>query len=408
MARTRNPNGMGNIYKRDNGTYEWKQVKDGDTRWVTDKNLNELKEKIKKVSDSPIIKGKLKVDDWFIKWLDSVQALKKPGTYEQYSGIYKEHIKPVIGNRKLSSIKQYDIQEIIVKVANKTRTKNVKNPKTGKVEKVDTGKKLSTWTMKHTKKVLNIAFTKAFKDKLIAENPCQDIEIPKRQGKPRKTFTPEELDLLFKQLADSRWIWAVRFLLVTGLRRGELLALKWSNVDFTNRKITIEHSYSSSGLGDTKDADVHYVPLSDAAILYLNSQKEMLIQEFNPILYNQELKKTDIIFPSENGTIMRPDSFSNVIKRAAAKVGVHASPHMFRHTFVHMSKGLMSLSELQEVLGHDESTTTLDIYGAMLSDTVKVASKIDEAFKNLNAEIKSIDKKQKDNIVDFFSHKKLK
>lgn len=408
MAKTRNPNGAGSIYKRDNGIYEWKQVKDGVPRWLTDKNLNELKEKVKKVSDLPITKSKMKVSDWFEKWLGNIKALKKDGTYKQYSGLYKEHIKPEIGNRKLSSIKQYDIQDIIIKISKKTRTKNVKNKKTGKIEKVDTGEKLSTSTMKHTKKILNIAFKKALKDKLISENPCQDIEIPKRQAKPRKTFTPEELDLLFKQLENSRWIWAVKFLLVTGLRRGELLALKWSNVDFINKKITVECSNSSSGLGDTKSAEVHYVPLSDTAIRYLNNQKSMLIQEFNPILHNQELKKTDLIFPSENGTMMRPDSFSNVIKRAAAKVGIHASPHMFRHTFVYMSKGLMSLSELQETLGHDESTTTLDIYGTMLSDTVKVANKIDEAFKKLDEEIKSIDKKPKDNIVDFSNYKKVK
>ena len=406
MARTRNPNGMGNIYKRKNGVYEWTQMIDGEKRVLTSKSLSDLQEKIKKVADLPIVKSKMKVSELFDTWLKSVASLKKDATYEQYHTLYKEHIEPSIGKRKLSTIKQYDIQNIITEISSKTRYKRVKNKITGKIEKVDTGEKLSTWTMKHTRKVLSIAFTKAFEDKLISENPVKKIEIPNRQAKPRKTYNTEELAKLFKQLSDSRWICAVRFLLVTGLRRGELLALKWSNIDFINRKITIESAVSNSGIGDTKSAKVHYVPLSDQAVKYLNNQKIMLQKEINPILHNKELGKSDLVFPTENGTMMRPDSFNNVIKRAAKKIGVHASPHMFRHTFVYMSKGLMTLSELQEALGHDESTTTLDIYGTMLSDTVKVANKIDEAFKNLDEEIKAIDKTTKDNVISIIDFKK--
>ena len=388
MPKQKNPNGMGCYDKLKDGRVRWRQMVDGKTRTITAKSMPELKEKVKKVADLPIIKNKIKVSEWFEKWLEIyIKPLKKQATYYQYKILYEQHIFPIIGNRLITSVKQYDIQQIIAKMNEKG---------------------LSTWTMKHVRKILHIAFDRAFKDKLIPENPVVDIEIPKKQAKPRKTITASELKILFENLKNSRWYWAFRFMLVTGLRRGELLALRWSDIDYENKRIIVDESNSASGLGDTKNSKVHYVPLSERAIYYLAKQKEMLQHEFNPILYNPELQKLDLIFPSENGTLMKSDSLNSVLDRINRKTGLHITPHMFRHTFVYMSKGHMTLSELQEALGHDESTTTLDIYGTMLSDTEKVANKIDEAFAALDEEINKIETKHQAKIINLSERKKAK
>lgn len=388
MPKQKNPNGMGCYDKLKDGRVRWRQMVDGKTRTITAKSMPELKDKVKKVADLPIIKNKIKVSEWFEKWLEIyIKPLKKQATYYQYKILYEQHIFPIIGNRLITSVKQYDIQQIIAKMNEKG---------------------LSTWTMKHVRKILHIAFDRAFKDKLIPENPVVDIEIPKKQAKPRKTITASELKILFENLKNTRWYWAFRFMLVTGLRRGELLALRWSDIDYENKRIIVDESNSASGLGDTKNSKVHYVPLSERAIYYLAKQKEMLQHEFNPILYNPELQKLDLIFPSENGTLMKSDSLNSVLDRINRKTGLHITPHMFRHTFVYMSKGHMTLSELQEALGHDESTTTLDIYGTMLSDTEKVANKIDEAFAALDEEINKIETKHQAKIINLSERKKAK
>lgn len=380
MGKTRNPNGMGSFTKLKDGRYKWKQMIDGELRQITARSPTELREKIKKVDGLPIVKNKLKAVEWFEKWLSTyVKPLKKKATYDQYNSLFLTHIKPVFGSRKLSNIKRYDIQEVI-------SVMNTKN--------------LSTWTMKHVRKVMRLAFSKALEDKLIAENPVDKIEIPKKQAKPRKTLTTSELKILFQHTKNTRWHWAFKFLLVTGLRRGELLALKWSDIDFENKRIIVDESNSAGGVGDTKSSKVHYVPLSGLAIEYLKNQKDMLIKENNPALYNDELRKEDIIFPSQSGTIMKPDSFNSVLDRINKKTGLHITPHMFRHTFVFMSKGLMTLSELQEALGHDESTTTLDIYGTMLSDTKEVANKIDRVFEELDEEMDNIEEKKECKIIN--------
>jgi integrase len=383
MSKQRNPNGLGSYkVRKDDGRYVWRQSIDGKTREITAASMKELQAKIKQVADVPVVIGKLKVDEWFQKWFKNfIFPLKKKATCEQYKYIYDGHIKPEIGHRKLSGIKSIDIQGVITEMNKKG---------------------MATKTMKHAKTVMNGAFSKALSDKIIAENPVKGIEIPVKQAKERKTLNNEELGLLFSKLKNSRWIWSVKFLLVTGLRRGELLALRWSDIDFVNKRITIDESNSSTGLGDTKSAEVHYVPLSELAIHYLNCQRQQLQKETNPILFNEELKKSDLIFPSKSGVMIRPDSYYKVLARAAAKAGFKASPHCLRHTFVYKTKNKLSLSELQSVLGHDESTTTLDIYGTMLSESVeKVAKDIDDVFNTLESEVEKIEEKKSGKVIQF-------
>lgn len=375
MSKPRNPNGVGSYKLRKDGRYQWTQKIDGKARYIYAKSLKELQEKVNKVANLQITNSKLSVAEWFEKWLAIyVEPLKKEATYNQYKIIYEQHIKGEIGYRKISNITRSDIQKVIAEMNKKG---------------------LSTWTMKHARKIMNIAFEKAYDEKIISVNPVKKIEIPNKQAKPRKTITASELKTLFENLKSTRWYWAFNFMLVTGLRRGELLALKWSDIDYENRRIIIDESNSSTGLGDTKSSKVHYVPLSNKAIYYLKKQKEMLQHEFNPILYNPNLQKLDLVFPSKQGTLMKPDSLNSVLDRINKKTGLHITPHMFRHTFVYMAKGKMTLSEIQEALGHDESTTTLDIYGTMLSDTQTVASKIDDAFKMLDEEIEKIEKAER-------------
>lgn len=402
----RNPKGMGHYFMTPNGKYAWRKRVDGQEKTITADTPKELQEKVNEIIDLKIIKSKLTVDEWFTKWLKYIEGLRKPATYNQYKDIYKKHIKPEIGNRKLFNIKSHDIQSIILTMNKKTTKTRKKIDK--KWVEVDTGKTLSTWTMKHARKIMNLAFEKAVKDKLIPYNPVKDIEIPKKQAKERKTLNHEELIKLFRQLEKSRWIWSAKFMLVTGMRRGELLALKWSDIDFVNKRITVDESNSSTGLDDTKSSKVHYIPLSPLMEKYLAGQKQMLENEPNPILHNEELKKADLVFPNRNGKMLQAGSYYTIFARAAEKAGIKASPHCMRHTFVYMNRKQLSLKELQNILGHDESTTTLDIYGDMIDEaTEKTAKQIDESFADLEKSINKTREKENAKIIDFMSRKKI-
>ena len=393
MAKQRNPNGIGSYDLRKDGRFMWRQTKDGKIRTIYGRSLKELQGKVKRVSDLPITAAnKLTVDEWFIKWLAVyIKPLKKQATYDQYRILYEQHVKPIIGHRRVNSIISLDIQGVI-----STMNEKVLSP-----EK----KGYSSKTMKETRGVMLRAWKKLIKDKIISENPVVDIEIPQKQKKAKKVLSVLDLHKLFVAMKNSRWIWSMRLILVTGVRRGELLALRENDIDLENRRIVIDESDSSTGLGDTKSAKVHYVPLSKYAMGYFSEQRRMLEKEVNPILFNKELKKTGLLFPSENGTLLRADSFTKVMYRFAKKAGIKASPHCLRHTFVYLNRKKLSLKELQYALGHDESTTTWDLYGDMIEDSaLEAANVIDNVFDKMEEELLKIEeqtKKKKGKVIEF-------
>lgn len=375
MPKMRNPKGQGSYKKRSDGRYVWRQVVDGKTREVSARTPKELQEKINTIANTPILKSKITVEDWINKWLATyIEPLKKPATYDQYSILSKKHIIPAIGKRKLSTISAYDIQSVIAAASKKG---------------------LSTWTMKHIRKILQLAMKKAVQEKHIPASPVVDVEIPKVQPKEKKVLMPEEISALLKAMKNSRWYWSVRFCIATGLRRGELLALRWSDIEIANKRIKVDESNSLFGVGNTKSSKIHYIPLSDAAMSYLREQAQVLKTEVNPCLFNADLKKSDLIFPGEKGEMLKPKSYYTMVRRFGEKAGIQVYPHAFRHTFVWLMRGCLSLTDLQNALGHERSTTTLDIYGMMINESAgKTAKQINKVMKDIDAQIKKIETKQ--------------
>jgi len=360
---TRNPNGMGNIYKTKSGRYEYKKMVDGEFLFTSASSASDLKKQIEELRDAPSKKYKVRIHDFGDTWLETyIKPLKKPTTYSQYEFIWRRYVKPNIKNVYVGSVTSMMVQQIISDMS---------------------AKGFSTSTMKHVKKVTSIIFERAKKEKIITLNPASYMEIPDIARNPRKLWNADEIQTTFSFLKTSRWYWPIRFMLVTGLRRGELLALKWSDIDETNQLITISDNLTNCGIGSTKSNKPHYVAYSAAARLCIESFKKQLKKENNRALFANE---KDIIFVGLSGEPIKPKSLNNVFDRVRNHTGIHVSPHCMRHTFVYYSKNKLTLSELKDTLGHDDTTSTLDIYGDMLFDSSAVAGKIDSAFAELLAE----------------------
>lgn len=377
---TRNANGMGNIYKRPDGRYEWKQMIDNEMRYASDMSLSELQRKIKKIVNISINGDKTKLFDWIDRWLEQyVQPYKKPSTYNNYKFAYEKYIKKYMRNIQLRHITKSDVQKMITDLIND---------------------KYSASLIKNVRKALSAAFISANEDEQLVDfNPTKDTKLPKGRKPVRKTLNLDELKTVIEKFLHSRWLYGILFMLATGVRRGELLALQWSDIDFKEKRIKIERNRTEYGEGTPKDDDYHYVPLSEHALAYLSCWKSQLQTENNPAVY----KNTDLIFVKKNGNALIPHSLNNIIDKKNFDFKI--TPHMFRHTFVYLSKGKISLSELQEALGHDQSTTTLDIYGLMLADTASVAARIETAYKELDEAME--EKKKHDTKVIDFTQKRL-
>lgn len=442
MAKKRNPKGLGHYYKKD-GLFCWKYVRDGKPIYRSSKTEKGLQTKVRKVLGLAVMNDKTKVREYFTTLLEEIirpacinsKTGEDGATYLQYESIYRNHIDPVIGDYTMRSVSLSDIQRVILIMNTKVREKKDKN---GNVVKRTIG--MSTKTMKHAKTVMSIGFTRAFEiDKIIPENPIPKcypgekpkVKIPQKQAKPKIVLKTEDLAIYLKSMENSRWKWCVRFELLVGLRRGELLALNCRDVEWDNKRIFIDESNSATGKGDTKSRKSHYAPLSKLAKHYLEKQIEMLIFEQNKVTFNEngqqmtmeEFKKSDrLLFPAEHGEMIKPNTFYHAIVRYGNKSGLKVYPHCFRHTWVHEMRKKLSLKEIQEALGHDETTTTLDIYGDMINDTTEsAADHVDEVFAGIEMEIvkkmveeeikKVIEKPIKSQVenckvIDIFSRKK--
>ncbi|UWG96833.1 site-specific integrase [Dehalobacter sp. DCM] len=408
MGKQRNPKGAGSYKKRKDGRYSWTQKKDGKARPpIYAKSLGALKKKVDKVADLPITNSnKLTVDAWFANWIEVyVKPLKRGGTPSWTEDMYK-NASPIIGYMKLPNVIPADIQRVVAKMNTKILKPAVLDDNGKIIKPAKTG--YSSKTMEETVGVLRRGFEQAKENGLIATNPVtKKIEIPQKQKKTRKVLSAKELHDLFEEMKNSRWIWAMKLLLVTGIRRGELLALRSSDIEIEHHRIVIDESNGLTGVGDTKNAKVHYVPLSKKAMEYLVEQRKMLEREFNPILFDEELKKTDLLFPGQDGTVILPNSFTKIVKRAALKAGINATPHCFRHTFVYLNRKALSLKDLQYILGHDESTTTLDIYGDIIDDSSEdTANVIDNIFDKMEEKLQTIAEEKnktngKSNVIQF-------
>lgn len=364
--RTRRMNHEGCIVKKVSKDcavrYEWRQMIDGVTRTLTAATMPELSHRIESVRDMPVSNNKVRVSEWNNKWLETyVKPLKKSATYEQYRIMIEHHIDPIIGKRYMRGILPSDIQHVIA-VANKEG--------------------LSSRTMGHIRKVASCSFRQAVKDRLVGKSPVEGIEIPVKQTKAQKVLSATEFKAIMDALKKSRWVHSVRFALETALRRGELLALKWGDIDVSERRATIDESLDRDAVpGDTKSSKIHYVPLSTNSLIALVNQKEMLKKEGNPAIFRASTSKEAWVFPNKKGDALHPGSYLTLIARAGAKSGIKASPHMLRHTFVHIMRGGIGLKDLQNILGHEEQTTTLDIYGDIINDkTTEMAQSVDNAF----------------------------
>ena len=279
----RRANGEGNIRKRKDGRWEGRYTVGHDPETgkaiiknVLGKTQAEVKEKLKKAIEENvgIDYGRAKnytVGNWLEVWYENYAKIKmRPSTYLTYHGYIENHIKPQFGKIPLNDLTTLHLQQFYKKLLAE-----------GRVERIEAQKQpkgLSAKTVRNIHQIISSALKLAVEQRLIARNPADGCALPKAERKEMQTLPVEQLTSFLREAKDSG-VFALYYIdLTTGLRRGELLGLKWSDIDLEKGDLRVQRQI---GRIDGKIIEMplktknayRTLPLSVDAISVLKMQK---------------------------------------------------------------------------------------------------------------------------------------
>ena len=337
----RRANGEGNIRKRKDGRWEGRYTVGHDPETgkaiiknVLGKTQAEVKEKLKKAieENTGIDYGRAKtytVGTWLEIWMENYAKVKlRPSTFKTSQGFLKNHIKPQIGGIPLADLTSLDLQRFYKHLLDG-----------GRVDHIEAKKKpkgLAPKTVRNIHQMIGSAYNLAIEQHLVTKNPTQGCALPKVEHKEMKTLTADQLSAFFQEARDSG-VYELYYLdLATGLRRGELLGLKWTDVDFQHGALKIQRAISRQN-GKVVEAPLktknayRTLPLSADAIDVLMQQR-------------RKTGNSEWVFPSPTGGPMSPDSVLHMLQRVLKRAGLpRIRFHDLRHPYVKHTTKIFSL-----------------------------------------------------------------
>ena len=371
MAKKR-ANGEGNIRKRKDGRWEGRYTAGHDpvtgkqiVKNVLGKTQNEVKEKLKKAlveaGQVDFTKtGQYTVATWMDTWFENVAKIKvRPSSHQTYKGYIDNHIKPNIGKIPLEKLTTMDLQKFYRKLLTKGRVE--------RTESKEQPKGLSAKTVRNINQVISSAMDLAVAQKIILANPTNTCELPKVEHKEMQTIPAEQLQAFLEE-ARATGIYEMYYIeLATGLRRGELLGLKWSDIDWKNGIIKVRRQVARV------DGQIVEAPLKTK-----NSYRAVSISpQAIEVLREQKRKTNDTyVFPSPNGGPISPDSVNNMLKRVLERAGIpKVRFHDLRHTFATIAlQNGVDIKTVSGMLGHFSAGFTLDTYAHVTTAAQKEAA----------------------------------
>jgi len=406
-------NGEGSIFKRSDG--KWcgvvtngrdneghlkRQYYYGRTRQeVADKILtvqNEIK------TGTFIEPTKIKVGEWLDLWL---QEYMRPSlrltTYSSYEDTIRSHIKPTLSDIMLRELRPEHLQKLYNEKYKRGR--------------VDGKGGLSARSVRYIHVIIHESLEQALKTQLVVRNVSDATTLPRQTKKDIRVFTVEE-QLKFTETAENdSWGTAFKLDLASGLRLGELLALKWSDIDFKEgvlkvrnslaRVRTFENEDNKSNNEPTNDPEKRVsrlifqepktksgkrnIPLPENILEELKEHK--LMQENEKSFMGEAYADCGLIFCTHYGTPIEPRNMMRRFYQLVNDAGLQKTNfHSMRHSFA--SRALeagIHPKIVQEMLGHANISMTLDIYSHVMPELKKdAAAKLNHLFDKKNYDLR--------------------
>jgi integrase len=320
--------------------------------------------------------NRITVREWLETWLAAVRSEVAPKTHERYGEIVNLLLIPALGNLQVAKLAPVHIQDAY----NGWATGGRRDGKPGG---------LAPRTRRHIHRILSAALTRAVEQQLIARNPCDVFKkrLPKVERREMAVLTPEQSARLLDALRHSHIYWPVLIALATGVRRGEVLAIRWRNVDLDRGTVRIVESLEQIKTGlrfkAPKTDRARAVTLPSFAVEELRRLKREQAESLLALGVRQA--GDTLVCARRDGKPLQPQSLTHEFPRFLARLT--DVPRVRFHDLRHSHATQLLLAGVhpkvaQERLGHSTVTTTLDLYSHVTATMQEdAAGRLDAAFR---------------------------
>ena len=319
--------------------------------------------------------SKMTVAEYLRRWLTESAAPRLSGrSLERTRCIVERHLVPELGGCRLCDLRPLHIQSYL-SAARKSGRKNGRGGLAGAT------------LLKHFE-VLHSALGQAVRWELIARNPASAVDRPRietRPGQAIRALSGEEVAALLAAATGDRLYTPILVAVTTGLRRGELLALRWSDLDLERATLSVNRALEETGSGVTFKSPKtarsrRTIPLAQTTVRALRDHhraQAALKLKTGPAYADQ-----DLVFATLLGTPWSPSDFSRSFRTFKARHGYDFRFHDLRHTHASLLLALgVHVKVVQERLGHASVTMTMDTYSHLLPGVQEAAvERFDEAL----------------------------
>jgi integrase len=326
-----------------NGKRYRKTMKAGATKEDSRKELREIEAKIERRTflhekKTPTFKEVAKL------WLEYKRTRCRETSWEMYQGHLKNHFSE-LDDRKINLITTASIEQFIT---------------------ARQSKNMALGTLRKLLVTLNQVMAYAARHRLIDYNPVRDAERPKATGKIDESrdisiLTPMQIRGLIEAEPDLKYQTLFLTAIMTGMRQGELIGLKWSDVNFTNKQIHVKRTFNHGRFFEPKTREsIRKIDLSP-----------MLVRELAAWKLKSAGQDDGLVFPSESGTPiccfnMVRRHFSPALKKAGiSRIKFHALRHTYASLLIDQKE---NIKYIQNQLGHSTPNITLSVYAHLMKD----------------------------------------
>lgn len=366
MAKRR-PNGGGTVTRRKDGRYQgaaYVTNTDGHRvrKFVYGSTYDEAAEKLGKLQEQerngvPVPSRTWSLGEWLAYWLEQiVKPNREHNTYVKYESKVRLYLVPHLGKKPLVRLTPAQLRSFMAEL------KRTEVPPAARFEVL---------------RVLRNALNRAVREELLTRNVAELVDMPKVTKKEAKPWNAREAITFLRSARAHRLYAACVLVLVLGLRRSEVLGLRWQDIDFDQRQFTpLKQVQRVKGVGlvlkDLKTESSHAVlPLPEFCARALEERRELQDLERRIVGdgWSQEPGQ-DLIFSSERGGLIDPVGFSRSFNALVKRAGVRRiTVRLARHTCGTLLAFLKVHPKVaQAILRHSQISMTMDVYTHVVGD----------------------------------------